>query len=254
MNRVMIIAGREVRSLFVSPIAYVVLFLFLAFMGIVFLLPLARVFVPQGNIELRGLTNFSRFALFFVVPLLTMSMFSDEYKSGRIEMLRTSPITEVDMVLGKFLGGMVYYLVLVGSTLLYLGILIAMRAKGSGPMDYGQIVSCYLGMVLMGCMFVAVGLFFSACTAEQIVAGLSGIITLGVLTIAGLAAPYLPAEWKWAGMTLKIRESVEYLTVGSHIGDFARGSVELGNVVYFLGIAGLFLFWTYVVLESKKWR
>jgi ABC-2 type transport system permease protein len=254
MNRVMVVAGREVRSLFVSPIAYVVLFLFLVFMGFAFLLPAAQIFVPEGPIELRKLTDFSRFALFFVVPLLTMSMFADEYKSGRIEMLRTSPITEFDLLAGKFVGAITYYMVLVASTLVYLTILIALRQKDSGAVDFGQVASCYLGMVLMGCMFVAVGLFFSACTSEQIVAGLSGMITLGVLTITGLATRYLPQAWSFAGLQIKVRAIVEYMTVGTHIGNFARGSVELGDVVYFLGFASLFLFWTYVVLESKKWR
>jgi ABC-2 type transport system permease protein len=249
MNRVLIIANREVKSLFVSPIAYVVLFLFLAFMGIVFMLPLARIFVPGNVIELRELTNFTRFALFFVMPLLTMSMFSDEYKSGRIEMLRTSPITEFDLVAGKFLGAMVYYMVLVGSTLLYLAILWAF-----GKPDLGQVLSCYLGMALMGCMFVAVGLFYSACSADQIVAALSGIITLGILTITQYLAPFLPQDWSWWRFRVPVRSVVEYLSVGTHIGAFARGTVELGNVVYFLGFAGLFLFWTYIVLESKKWR
>ena len=249
MSRVLIIANREIKSLFISPIAYVVLFLFLAFMGIVFMLPLARIFVPGNVIELRELTNFTRFALFFVMPLLTMSMFSDEYKSGRIEMLRTSPITEFDLVAGKFLGAMAYYLILVGSTLLYLMILWFF-----GKPDFGQVVSCYLGMTLMGCMFVAVGLFYSACSDDQIVAALSGIITLGILTITQYIAPFVPLNWSFLWFKIPIRPVVEYLSVGTHIGDFARGSVELGNVVYFAGFAGLFLFWTYLVLESRKWR
>ena len=247
MGRVLIIAKREISSLFISPIAYVVLFLFLLFMGILFIW---RIFTPGEVIELRTLTLFSRFALFFVVPLLTMSMFSDEYRSGRIEMLRTSPLTELDLLLGKFIGAMVFYLVLVASTLLFLAILMCF-----GRPDYGQILSCYLGMALMGCMFVAVGLFFSACTAEQIVAAMAGMITLGMLTIIDYFASSLPREIPlFKNFAIQIRSVVEYLTVGSHIGDFARGSVELGNIVYFLGIAALFLFWTYLVLESKKWR
>jgi ABC-2 type transport system permease protein len=245
MGRVLIIAKRETSSLFISPIAYVVLFLFLLFMGILFIW---RIFTPGEVIELRTLTLFSRFALFFVVPLLTMSMFSDEYRSGRIEMLRTSPLTELDLVLGKFIGAMAFYLVLVASTLLFLIILMCF-----GRPDYGQILSCYLGMAFMGCMFVAIGLFFSACTAEQIVAAMAGMITLGMLTIVDYFAPSLPREIHLI-KSIPIRPVVEYLTVGGHIGDFARGSVELGNSMYFLGFAALFLFWTYLVLESKKWR
>jgi ABC-2 type transport system permease protein len=247
MGRVLIIARREISSLFISPIAYVVLFLFLLFMGILFIW---RIFTPGEVIELRRLTDFSRFALFFVVPLLTMSMFSDEYRSGRIEMLRTSPITEFDLLAGKFIGAMAFYLVLVASTLLFLAILMCF-----GRPDFGQLISCYLGMALMGCMFVAVGLFFSSCTAEQIVAAMAGIITLGMFTITDLFSPSLPREITLSSsFKIPIRPVVDYLTVGTHIGDFAHGSVGLGNTMYFLGFAALFLFWTYLVLESKKWR
>ena len=90
MSRVLTIAKREVSSLFLSPIAYLVLFLFLVFMGIIFAW---WIFIPGQITELRNLVDLSRFSLFFIVPLMTMSIFADEYRSGRIEMLRTSPIT-----------------------------------------------------------------------------------------------------------------------------------------------------------------
>jgi len=244
MNRVLIIARREISSLFVSPIAYVVLFIFLLFMGVVFTY---FIFSPGQVIELRELADFSRFALFFVVPLLTMSLFADEYRSGRIEMLRTSPITEFDLLLGKFIGAMSFYLVLIGSTLLYLIVLLLF-----GRPDFWQVASCYLGMGLMGAMFVSVGLFFSACTSEQIVAAMAGIITLGALTIPDLFSQSVTnsfTSWK-----IPLRSIIEYLTVGTHMGDFTRGAVELTNIAYFAGFTLLFLFWTYLVLESKKWR
>lgn len=244
MNRVMIIARREIASLFVSPIAYVVLFLFMLFMGVVFVY---WIFSPGQVIELRQLADFSRFALFFVVPLLTMSLFADEYRSGRIEMLRTSPITEMDLLLGKFIGAMTFYLVLLASTLIYLVVLLMF-----GRPDFWQVAACYLGMGLMGAMFVSVGLFFSACTSEQIVAAMAGIITLGTFTITDIFSPSLPSTW--TGWKIPVRAAVEYLTVGSHMGDFTRGAVELTNIAYFLGFTLLFLFWTYLVLESKKWR
>ncbi len=178
---------------------------------------------------------------------MTMSLFADEYRSGRIEMLRTSPITELDLLLGKFLGAMTFYLVLLASTFVYLFILLLF-----GRPDFWQVASCYLGMGLMGAMFVAVGLFFSACTSEQIVAAMAGIITLGTLTITDLFSPSLPSSWSpWK---INIRGLVDYLTVGSHMGDFTRGAVELTNIAYFVGFTLLFLFWTYLVLESKKWR
>ena len=161
-----------------SPTSGPLLLLFLLFMGVVFTY---FIFAPGQVIELRELADFSRFALFFVVPLVTMSLFADEYRSGRIEMLRTSPITEFDLLLGKFLGAMTFFLVLIGSTLIYLVVLMFF-----GKPDFWQVASCYFGMCLMGAMFVSIGLFFSACTAEQIVAAMAGMITLGALTIPDL--------------------------------------------------------------------
>ncbi len=246
MSRVLTIARRELSGLFCSPIAYVVLFLFLLFMSIVFFLV---IFKPGGAVDLRELFDYSRFSLFFVVPLLTMSTFSDEYRSGRIEMLRTSPVTEFDLLLGKFIGMMTYYLVLVASTLIYLFILMIW-----GKPDLGQVISGYFGMVLMGCMFVAVGLFFSACTREQIVAALAGMITLGSITILSYFTGNIPREFSMGKFTLAPRAFAEFLSVRTHITEFAQGTIALNSVTYFLGFALLFLFWTYVLLESRKWR
>ncbi|HEY4329698.1 MAG TPA: hypothetical protein VGN88_08170, partial [Phycisphaerae bacterium] len=243
---ILIIARRELTSLFVSPIAYVVIFIYLLFLGIVFVW---RIFEPGQVIEIRQLIDFSRFALFFVIPLLTMSLVSDEYRSGRIEMLRTSPITELDLLLGKYFGAMAFFFVLVASSLVFLIILMLF-----GKPDYLQVLASYVGMGFMGCMFVAVGLFFSACTSQQIVAAMATYLTLGIFTISDLFATSLPPAFTVFGKAIPLRPAVEYLTVGSHIGDFTRGSMELTNVAYFSGFTLLFLFWTYLVLESKKWR
>src|ERR1043165_8661694 len=110
MGQVLTIAKRELTSLFYSPIAYFVLFLFLIVTGFLFGL---QVFVPGQLAELRRFIDFSRFGLFFIIPGITMSVLADEYRSGRIEMLRTSPITELQLVLGKFLGPVYFFLILV---------------------------------------------------------------------------------------------------------------------------------------------
>jgi len=248
MSSILIIARRELSALFVSLIAYIVLALFLFFMGLIFCLPQLHIFGPGELIELRQFTYFMRVALFIVVPLLTMSTFSDEYRTGRIEILRTSPITEFQLLMGKFLGTMGFYLVMMASTLVFLAILMSF-----GRPDYGQVFSCYLGMILMGCMFVAMGLFYSSITKEPIVAALLCFLTFLILGVADYLAPNLPATLNlhWA---IPLRNMVDYMTVGRHIGDFTKGSLDLGSTMYFVGIASLFLFWTYVVLESRKWR
>ena len=242
MSQVLTIAKREVLSLFVSLVAYFVLFLFLASMAILFVW---QVFLPGRMVEVRVLIDLSRFVLFFIIPLLTMSIFSDEYRSGRVEILRTSPITELQLLIGKFIGAMVFYLFLVASTLIFLVFLMMY-----GKPDFGQVVSSYIGMVFMGFMFVAVGLFFSACTREQILAALSSTMTLGLLVALSYFSSSLPAKL-WI---IPLRAVADYLAVGTHIGDFTRGSVELTNIVYFSGFGLLFLFFTYLVLESKRWR
>jgi ABC-2 type transport system permease protein len=140
---------------------------------------------------------------------------------------------------------MTYYLFLILCSLVYL---IIMRVFGKP--DWGQVLSSYIGMIFMGFMFVSVGLFYSACTREQIVAALASIITLGIL----VSLSYLSAQVPVTILNVPTRAITEYLAVGTHISDFARGSIQLTNIVYFLGFSFIFLFWTYVVLESRKWR
>jgi len=246
MGRVLTIARREVSSLFYSPIAYVVMFLFLLFMGIFFAW---WVFIPGQVTELRRLVDVARFALFFIVPLMTMSIFSEEYKSGRIEMLRTSPVTEFDLVIGKFLGAMGFYLVLVATTFIFLGLLLIF-----GKPDWGQVFASYIGLGLMGAMYVSVGVFFSACTREQIVAAMGSFLTLAAFSLITLFTDSLPAVLNVFGAKVPIRAVAIYLGSGSHMADFSKGVLATSHVFYFGGFTLLFLFFTYLLLESRKWR
>jgi len=247
MNRTFTIATREFASLFYSPVAYLVLFLFLLYMGILFG---AFIFYPGAPSELRGVIDFSRYGLFFIVPLMTMSFFADEYRSGRIEMLRTSPITEFQLVLGKFLGAAMFYLVLVASTLIYV-VLLAIY----GQPDWLQTAAAYLGLILMGFMFVSIGLFFSACTQNQFVAAMASIFTLIFFGVISFFSTWLWTEipvGKW--FNIPLRAPLYYVGVGPHIADFGKGVVDTSHLAYFGLFTGLFLFLTYLLLESKKWR
>ena len=246
MGRVYVIARREVGALFYSPIAYFVLFLFLLVTGFLFG---NLVFVPGQLSEVRQLVEYLRFGLFFIVPGSTMSLLADEYRSGRIEMLRTSPITELDLVLGKYLGAMLFYLVLLASSLIYVALLVFY-----GQPDWGQTFSAYLGLLLMGMMFVSVGLFFSTCTQNQIVAYLATMLVLGFMNFSSGLATLVPARlFGWLNISF-LRPTMAYVGVGNHIGDFAKGVVDTAHLGYFLGFSLLFLFFTYLILESRKWR
>lgn len=246
MGQVMTIAKREVMALFYSPIAYVVMFLFLLLEGILFSL---LVFQPGGLTELRQLVGASQFGLFFIVPLLTMSVFADEYHSGRMEMLRTSPITEARLLLGKFLGALSFYVVLLALTLVYVGLLVIY-----GRPDWGQTWCGYLGLLLLGMMFVSVGLFYSACTQNQIVAALASLLTLGLFTFAEPLSSVIQSSWKVWKVEIPARAVLRYIGVGSHLEDFSKGVFDTGHLSFFVMLTALFLFLTYLVLESKKWR
>jgi ABC-2 type transport system permease protein len=246
MSRVLTIAKREVSSLFYSPIAYFVLFLFFILTGILFA---GLVFIPGQLSDIRPLVDYSRFGLFFIIPLMTMSLMADEYRSGRIEMLRTSPLTEFDLVVGKYLGAMLFYLILLAATVLYLALLIFY-----GRPDWGQTFSAYLGLLLMGMMFISIGLFFSTCTQNQMVAGLATFLVLGFFTFIAGFSTLLPATIAGMSIGTYLRQGLVYLGVGSHIADFSKGVIETSHVGYFLGFTLLFLFFSYLIVESRKWR
>jgi ABC-2 type transport system permease protein len=246
MSTVLTIAKREVTSLFYSPIAYFVLFLFLVVTGFLFGL---QVFVPGQLSEIRRFIDFSRFGLFFIIPGITMSVFADEYRSGRIEMLRTSPITEAQLVLGKYLGAAYFFLILVAVTLVFVGLLVIY-----GRPDWGMTAAAYVGLILLGLMFVSVGVFFSACTQNQIVAYLATLLTLAFFTFISELSMLVPAFIPLPMVNVPLRAPLYYIGVGPHIADFAKGVVDSSHLAYFGTFTLLFLFCTYLLLESRKWR
>jgi len=246
MGKITALAQREVGSLFYSLIGYIVIALYLLIMGILFA---NFVFIPGMPSDMRMLFEFSYIALIFVIPIMTMGTFSEEYNSGRIEMLRTSPVTDFDIVMGKFLGAMGFYLALVASTLIYL-LLLAIF----GHPNYGCVQAGYLGLLLMGTLFVSVGLFFSALTRHQIIAAMCGIIALAAVGFFSDAAAERLAGSTSAPWQVQVVSMLRYLSFRDHMMGFSKGIVEVAHVFYFLGGAFLFLFSTYLVVESRKWR
>ena len=139
---------------------------------------------------------------------------------------------------------------LLGSTLLYVALLVIY-----GRPDWGQTFSAYLGLILMGMMFVSIGLFFSACTQNQIVAYLATLLVLAFITfIAGFATFLPPFTMFGIPVGVGLRTALTYISVGGHIADFSKGVIAISHVCYFLGVTLLFLFFTYLILESRKWR
>lgn len=240
MKRAPVIARRELGSYFYSPVAYVAMFLFLMAAGYLFW----RDFVPGQPAGMRTIFDWMVWLLVFIVPVLSMGLLSQEWSTGTIESLMTAPIGETDVVVGKFLGALGFFVFLLIPTLLYVVLL-----KIYSTVDVGPIFSGYLGILLVGALFVAVGLFCSSLTRSQVVAAVLAVAILFLITIVPWAA--MRSEGSTLGATWR---KVADQGVYNRYADFSRGVIDTSHVVFFLAITTVFLFLTIKVLESRRWK
>jgi ABC-2 type transport system permease protein len=240
LARTPVIARRELFSYFVSPIAYVAMFLFLIACGLAF----AQDFSPGQPALMRHLFEWMLWFLVFVVPVLCMGSISQEWASGTIETLMTAPVTDAEVVLGKFFGSLGFILVLLAPTLFYV---ILMAAYATPRLDLGPVVNGYVGMLLAAGLFVAVSLFCSSLTRSQVVAAVSAFAILSVITLL----PWLVGSW--AVLPDFWRRAANQGVYGRYA-DFSKGVFDIGHVVFFLVTTGIFLFCTVKVLEFRRWK
>lgn len=239
MRNVSPVMQRELSGFFTSPIAYVVLTIYLIVSGMFFM---SETFVPGGESSLRVLLGqYMPIILVYILPLLTMRLLSEEFRSGTIETLMTAPVSEADVVLGKFLGSVVFFAVMLASTLVF-----AVVVSWFGRLDTGLLFCNYLGLMLLGAMYISVGMFFSACTRNQIVAAICSFVLLAVFT-------YL-VTWLARDATGTWRLILLHLSVFDHFNEFARGLVDLNHVIFFVTTTALFLFLSVKALETRRWR
>lgn len=239
MRNIATMIQRELGAYFLSPIAYAVSAVFLFATGLAFGLGTFR---NGAEASLRSLFEFwMMLILVFVLPMLCMRLLSEEFRSGSFESLMTAPISEVEVVLGKFFGALAFYLVLLVALLLY-PLLLSMF----GPVDGWLLLCNYIGLLLIGALYISVGLFFSACTKHQIVAVL---LTFAVLALATFASQGLAQNVE--GWT---RAVLQHLSIRTHFFDFVRGMVDTNHVVFFLTTTGLFLFLTVKRVEMRRWQ
>jgi ABC-2 type transport system permease protein len=239
MTRSTVIARRELSSYFYSPIAYVAMVLFLLAGGFLFFDDF-----KSGQVAgMRNLFDWMVWLLVFVVPILSMGLLAQEWSSGTIETMMTAPVSETEIVLGKFLGSVGFFLVLLAPTLLYVVVLLIFSEP---RIEFGPIISGYLGIVLVGGLFISIGLFCSSLTRSQVVAA---VTTAAILFIATIA------PW-WAGGKVlpQFWTNVVNQTVYKRYTDFSRGVIDSGNLVFFVLVTAVFLFLTVKVMESRRWR
>jgi len=254
------VAGRELRGLFVSPVAYGVLSLFAILAGVffvvttvafndwIFRLQQFQAFdqLSQLNLNDHLIGQFYHsmaVVLLFLIPGITMGLFAAEKSNGTEELLLTSPLTIWDIVLGKFLAGAIFVALLVLLIGLYPGILFVY-----GDPELGKTLSGLLGVLLVGWTYVAIGVFASSVTRSQVVAFLLSFVLLLVLLI-------LPAisELGVAG-TSAARELLRYLSTDAHLEELVKGLVDSSDLAYFAVMIGSFLVLTKAAVESVRWR
>ena len=252
MRNVLAIADKEIRTYFASPIAYVIIGLFALLFGWIFNAYLdyfirssAQMMGGGGNVNVNqqvisGVLQTSAVIVLFVMPMITMRTYSEEKRSGTIELLLTSPVTDIQIILGKFLGALALYLAMLLVTLLYVALLFWF-----GNPEWRPIVAGYLGLLLMGGCFLSVGLLISSLTKNQIV---SAVATFAVFLFLWMI------NWNVDSSGPVTREILNYLSITEHFGDFARGIIDTKHVIYYLSFITFGLFLTAKSVDSERWR
>jgi ABC-2 type transport system permease protein len=255
MNNIWTIAKRELNAYFASPIAYIVMAMFAlifgfffysataAFMATSLRAAMARGGAPPMNLNdyiVRPLLSNASVIILFLMPMITMRMFAEEKRSGTIELLVTSPLTDMEIILGKFLATLILYMGLLVISALNIGILFLY-----GQPDWRAMLVGYLGLLLMGASFLSLGAFLSTTTKNQIVAA---TLTFGVFLMLWVM------EWISYFSFGPVGQALAYLSITSHFESFAKGVIELKDMVYYLSMISLGLFLTARSMESLRWR
>ena len=240
MHQTFTIAKRELQSLFFSPVAYAVMGVFGLGVTLIFLLG----FQPGQPATLRTTFEGVVWLLILLVPAISMRLISEEFRSGTIETLMTCPLSDTHVIVGKWVGAMAYFLVLILTPLIVLVIVL----EWNGRPEYGPMFAGLVGLLLVGGLYLAIGTFASAITQSQM---LAFILTVMVICLLTLLLFFLPNA---AFVGPDLRPALEYMNVNRQFADFAKGVLDLTNMIYFVSGIALFLFLAVTVLQSRRWR
>ena len=254
MRNVIVIFKKELKSYFASPIAYLLLGIFAVIFGF-FFYSATRFFILQGmQMQMMGrgmpmdvneyvirplLTNASVIGL-FLIPMITMRLYAEEKRSGTIELLMTSPVRDLEIVLGKWLAALVLY----ASILAVSGINIAVLYAFGRP-DLKPILVGFLGLLLQGGCLLAIGIFISTLTKNQIIAGGATFAVCLMLWVLDWVSAYDQSAWA---------KVISYLSVVTHFEPFSKGVIDTKDIIFYLSMIFFGLFLTTRSVESLRWR
>ncbi|MDR3676193.1 MAG: ABC transporter permease subunit [Acidobacteriota bacterium] len=258
MRNVMAIAGKELQAYFHSPIAYLVMTVYTVLCGFVFYSSTAFFAIQSVRMEMQGggagmppislnefiirpiLGGVLTVVLLFLIPLITMRLYAEEKRSGTIELLLTSPLTDMEIILGKFFGSMILFVILEALTFLYFTVLFIYGNPNARPL-----IANALGMLLYGGALMSLGMWISTFTKNQIIAGAVGLAAFLLLYLL---------DWVSAYSQSTVGQVMSYLALTTHFDNFSKGVIQLSDVVYYLSVVILGIFLTARSVEALKGR
>jgi ABC-2 type transport system permease protein len=235
MRNILALYKKELRSYFNSAVAYIVITVFLLIAGWFF----ATQFFIMGQATVRTVFAVIPWIFIVFVPAITMRAIAEEKKAGTIELLVTMPTRDWDIVLGKFLAALTLLVIALAFTLVY-----AVTASLLGNLDGGATFAGYVGLILVGGAFLAIGLFASSTSENQIVAFIIGVVIIFAFYILDWVTVFVPGP---------IASILEFLSLDYHFNSIARGVIDSRDVIYYLSVTGFALVLSVRALESRKW-
>jgi len=238
MKNILTLTKRELFAYFYSPLAYVIMTVFLIFYGFFFWINLRS---SADVMVLRYMLSLISFISLIISPMITMRLLAEEKRSGTLELLMTAPVSETQVVLAKYISALLFFISLIIPTIAYVFLLMSWGAP-----DLGAIISGYVGLICMTGIFLGVGLFVSALTSNQIVAVILTFIILIIGWVIGFTGDI------FTNQTLK--DLFKYIGFLDHIESFGKGLLDTRDIFYCLSAIVFFLFLTIRILESRRWR
>ena len=236
MTPALVISRREIRTYFNSPVAYIVVPVFVIITGYLFF---TQLFLEK-QADMRGFFNIMPLLFMFMIPAITMRLLADEKSSGTLELLITMPVRDWEVVAGKFLAAMALLCTAIGLTLVF-----AITVKSLGPLDRGPAIGGYLGLVLMGGAYVSIGVMASALTRNSIVSFIVAFAISFALYLLGRLTQFLPQA---------LQKLVAFLSIDGHFENIGRGVVDSRDVIYYLSVMTVCLLIATLSLESRRWK
>lgn len=236
MNNAITIFRREMRSYFNSPVAYIVITLFLLVSGYFF----SSTLFLNNSADLRSLFGIAGFILMLFTPAVTMRLLAEERRAGTIEILVTLPVKDEEIVVGKFLAG--FALTAISIVLTFIAYL---TIASLGNADFGAALGGYLGLILMSGVYVAIGLFTSSLSPNQIIAFIVGFVIIFAFFMLDKILPFLPDA---------LASFFEYLSIDYHYGNISRGVIDSRDLIYYFSMIFFFLYLAVKMTHLRKWR